>query len=105
MMAWQRVCTRDDLWTGELRGVSAGGLAVLLLDVDGEVHAYEDRCAHQQVKLSDGRLEGCELVCWAHGWRYDARTGRGVNPLGAQLRRVAVRVEGDGILVDPAVLP
>jgi toluene monooxygenase system ferredoxin subunit len=86
-------------------GLVVDGLPVVLIDVDGEVHAWEDRCAHQRVKLSEGKLDGCELECAAHGWRYDVRTGRGVNPIGAQLRRVAVRVQDGGVLVDVAVLP
>jgi toluene monooxygenase system ferredoxin subunit len=106
-MAYCRVLGRDELWAGEMRGVVVDGLPVVVIaDAGGELHAFEDRCAHQRVKLSDGRLDGCELTCWAHGWRYDVRTGRGVNPTGAILRRIAVRIDGDGgVLVDVTVLP
>jgi hypothetical protein len=38
---------------------------------DGRVHALEDRCAHRQIKLSHGSVEGCHLVCLYHGWTYD----------------------------------
>jgi phenylpropionate dioxygenase-like ring-hydroxylating dioxygenase large terminal subunit len=38
---------------------------------DGAVHAIENRCAHRQVKLSRGEVQGCTLVCLYHGWTYD----------------------------------
>lgn len=37
---------------------------------DGQVHALENRCAHRQVKLSLGNVEGCNLTCCYHGWSY-----------------------------------
>ena len=37
----------------------------------GEFHAVENRCAHRQLKLSLGQVEGCRLVCGYHGWEYD----------------------------------
>src|ERR1700733_6647432 len=37
----------------------------------GEVVALEDRCAHRLYPLSDGRVDGDELVCGYHGLRYD----------------------------------
>ena len=35
------------------------------------VFALEDRCAHRQVPLSDGAVEGCAVRCGYHGWAYD----------------------------------
>lgn len=38
---------------------------------DGSFHAVENRCAHRQIKLSLGSVDGCNLVCAYHGWKYD----------------------------------
>jgi toluene monooxygenase system ferredoxin subunit len=91
---------RDDLWIGEMVGLDVGGRPVLLVNVDGVVCAYEDRCRHRSLPLSLGKLAGGRLVCAAHGWEYDACTGDGLNPAGVTLRRYPVRLEGDDILVD-----
>ena len=37
---------------------------------DGTFQAVEDRCAHRQLKLSLGDVQGCRLVCAYHGWEY-----------------------------------
>jgi phenylpropionate dioxygenase-like ring-hydroxylating dioxygenase large terminal subunit len=42
---------------------------------DGALRALENRCAHRQLKLSLGDVDGCRLTCAYHGWSYD-ETGR-----------------------------
>ena len=101
-MSFVKATTLDDLWIGEKLGVVVGGRPVLLVNVEGTVCAYEDRCRHKGVALSLGRLEGHVLSCSVHGWLYDARTGIGINPESATLPRFPVRIEGNDVLVDVA---
>ena len=45
--------------------------------IDGVLQLSEARCPHQFVHLaSSGTVDGCELVCTAHFWRF-AATGEG----------------------------
>lgn len=37
---------------------------------DGQLRALENRCAHRQLKLSLGEVDGCNLICSYHGWSY-----------------------------------
>ena len=65
-------------WSGELRRGRtlavrfAGEPIVLVRPKQGEVFALADRCAHRQVPLSKGLVEGCAVRCGYHGWAYDA---------------------------------
>jgi toluene monooxygenase system ferredoxin subunit len=99
-MAFRRAAHLDDVWSGEKAGVLVDGRRVLLVNVEGVLKAYLDRCAHQGVRLSEGKLDGCMLVCAAHGWQYDARTGAGINPRAARLAPLPLRIEGGEIFVD-----
>jgi len=99
-MTFARAASIDDVWSGEKLGVDVCGTRVLLINVDGSLHAYVDRCVHQSLPLSDGRLEGNVLTCAAHEWKYDACTGRGINPAGIALRRLPFKVEDGAIYVD-----
>src|SRR5688572_12170614 len=38
---------------------------------DGVLRCVENRCAHRNLKLSLGTVEGCTLRCAYHGWAYD----------------------------------
>lgn len=101
-MAFQKAATLDDLWSGEMRGLVMHGRKVLLVNLDGTIYAYEDKCAHLGVALSNGHLCGAHLTCRAHRWEYDLCTGRGRNPATARLRTFAVKVVHGDILVDVA---
>jgi toluene monooxygenase system ferredoxin subunit len=104
-MSLRRAACLEDVWSGEKIGVVIDGVKVLLVNVEGVLHAYEDRCAHQAVPLSEGRLDGRVLTCSAHEWQYDVCTGLGINPQGVALCRLPLEVRGEDVLVDtsPAI--
>jgi toluene monooxygenase system ferredoxin subunit len=95
-----RVCALADLWSGEMRGIDVHGRKILLVNVGGTVNAFPDRCLHQAMPLSAGKLSGCVLTCAAHEWQYDARTGAGINPEGVALRRYPLEIRDGEIWID-----
>lgn len=99
---WQRVTSAADLWIGEMRATSVEGRPLLLVNVEGRVVAFEDRCAHQGVPLSRGRLAAGVLTCMAHEWQYDAATGQGLNPCGVSLKTFPVEVRDGEIWIEVA---
>jgi nitrite reductase/ring-hydroxylating ferredoxin subunit len=46
---------------------------VLVRSDDRQISALEDRCPHQGVPLSHGRMGPHGLMCRYHGWSFDAR--------------------------------
>ena len=48
-----------------------GKQLVVWKDSAGDCHVFADRCPHRLVALSEGRIEGDELMCAYHGWRFD----------------------------------
>lgn len=91
-MTFRPALRAEELWIGEMAGVKVDGRPVLLVNIEGTVCAYEDRCLHRALPLSQGKLAGNRLVCAAHEWTYDAATGCGINPAGVALRRYDVRI-------------
>jgi toluene monooxygenase system ferredoxin subunit len=48
-----------------------------------------------------GDFDGNVVTCINHRWRFDALTGRGISPPSCRLARYALKVEEDGVYVDP----
>ncbi len=48
---------------------------VLLLRRNEEIFAIHDRCSHRGCSLTDGEIEGTDVVCACHGSRFDLRDG------------------------------
>ena len=76
MAEWVRVAAVADCPQGQLRAAAAGSQQVGLANVDGDIYALEERCSHEEYPLSDGDLEGADLVCMYHGARFDVCTGK-----------------------------
>ncbi|MEX5636749.1 Rieske 2Fe-2S domain-containing protein [Parafrankia sp. FMc2] len=53
-------------------GVRLLGEHWVLARLDGRLTAFADRCPHRLAPLSAGRVDGGELVCGYHGWRFAA---------------------------------
>ncbi len=68
---------------------------LLLFDVDGELHAIDDRCPHAGASLFSGRLDGRWLQCPAHGLRFDLATGCPAGIKGFGLQRYEIEWHAD----------
>ena len=92
-----------DLNLGEMKMVEADGEAILLANVNGEIHAVSDICSHAGASLSDGLLEGQEIECPLHGNRYNVITGAYLDGPGPEdIPRYTVQIDGEIIFVGPA---
>ncbi len=80
------VAKRSQIAPGTTRKVEAGGVAILLCNVDGSVYAIEDVCTHDGGELDQGELDGCRIMCPRHGAFFERQNGRGVDPAGRDPR-------------------
>jgi nitrite reductase/ring-hydroxylating ferredoxin subunit len=79
--------------------VSSGDREIVVLRVDGRLHAFDNACPHQGNPLVDGEVLGDVLECAYHGWRFDLATGACL--VGDQAaRRYPVEVVGDELRID-----
>jgi toluene monooxygenase system ferredoxin subunit len=99
-MSFRKVATLDELWDGEMKTIEIEGQVVLLVNVDGGIHAYADSCPHLRTRLSQGSLRRNVLTCSIHRWEFDASTGQGINPKSACLECFPVKVENGDIFID-----
>jgi nitrite reductase (NADH) small subunit len=98
-VAWIDVMDSDDLWIGEMVGVESVLGPLLMINIDGAVYVYDNRCPHQSGRLSDGEFANGVIVCPNHRWEFCALSGRGINPTGQQLNPHRVRIVGGRIMV------
>jgi len=79
----------------------ARGWSVVVVQIDDEVHALENRCSHATAALDSGVLQGCELICPLHGARFDVRDGSCVGPPATRpVRSFPARLNGNDVEVE-----
>ena len=66
--------------------------------VDGAVFAIANVCSHAFARLSDGHVEGYEIVCPLHGGSFDVRTGEArQEPCEVAINVFETRIDGDEV--------
>ena len=90
---YRRACAVAEVPGGAMKAVDIDGHPVLILNVEGDVHAVADRCGDGPLPLRFGTLRGAELCCSWHGCRYDVRTGHRLDGGAERLAVLPVRIE------------
>ena len=75
-----KVAAVSEVSPGDMKVVDVGDDQILLVNVDGEVHACDDICSHAYASLSEGDLDGAEVQCPLHGAIFNVRTGKVLTP-------------------------
>lgn len=97
---WVTVARAGFLEPGELMYVEVDDEPVCLINLDGELHAINDYCTHEDASLSDGTIDGDEIECPMHGGAFFIRTGEpAAFPVVVAVEKYAVRVVGGEVQV------
>ena len=98
MAEWVEVARVVDFPPGTVRTVEVEGTQIAVFNLNGQYYAIEDVCSHQAETLSDGAVEGGEIVCPRHGARFSIVTGAALSPPAYEpVASFPVRVD-DGIV-------
>jgi nitrite reductase/ring-hydroxylating ferredoxin subunit len=77
-----------------------GERPIALYRLDDVLYAIDDVCTHEFALLSQGFIDGAAIECPLHQAKFDIATGKCLTPPATvDLKRYAVRVEGDEIYV------
>ena len=58
-----------------LKEVSLNGVELVLTNVKGKLYCFENRCPHEEVKLSLGCVKNEKIKCALHGYSFNLATG------------------------------
>jgi nitrite reductase/ring-hydroxylating ferredoxin subunit len=86
------VCPAAELMPGQRKIVVVDGVEIAMVNVDGQLYAFRNRCPHQGVEMVYGAVSGAMLPsdpgefiygcdnqiirCPLHGWEFELETGK-----------------------------
>ncbi len=80
--------------------VQVDGTDILLVNLEGRIHAVQGICSHQYFELDKGFLTEDSITCALHLSRFDLVTGEALDPPAElPLAVYPVTVEADGAIV------
>jgi len=100
-MAWINAGDVSQFPDQMLKKVEVDGWDVVVCRKGDEWFAFEDVCSHMDVPLSRGAIENYDLICRAHGARFDLRTGKVLClPATAPIEPISCRIESGQLQLD-----
>ena len=103
---YKKVCKVSDLYESRGTRFLINDVDIAIFKINGEVFAVSNTCPHQHTSvIYDGFVEDGCVVCPAHGWMFNLKTGK--QPTGARgLDSYPVKIIDDEVfaLVKPKEL-
>jgi 3-phenylpropionate/trans-cinnamate dioxygenase ferredoxin subunit len=104
----QRVdlCAVDDVPPGTMKLCEVGDDLVLVVNLNGELHATQGICSHEYFELDKGFLTGDSITCALHLSRFRLEDGEPLDPPAElPLAVYPVIVEGGRVLIEVPPAP
>jgi len=96
-----KACDVSDVQAGTMFPVDVAGKRLMIVNVDGTLHAVDRICTHETADLSLGFLTGSEVTCPLHLSRFDVRSGAVQNPPAVvPLGTYKLKVESTSVYVE-----
>ena len=76
------------------------GLDLVVVKFDEDISVLYGRCLHRGALMSDGYVDGHNLICGVHGWDYRVDSGVSEYNNKEVLHKFSTKIEGDDLFVD-----
>ena len=83
-----------------LNEVSVNGVELVLTNVRGKLYCFENRCPHEEAKLSLGCIKNKKIQCALHGYSFNLETGWSSEKDLERLKIYQVKREKAGIFIE-----
>ncbi|MGI9206299.1 MAG: glutamate synthase-related protein [Woeseiaceae bacterium] len=90
----------DELADREPQHALVGDVDLVIVRYDESVSVLYGRCAHRGALMSDGHVDGPNLICGVHGWDYRLDTGVSEYNHSETLTKFSSWIEKGAVLID-----
>lgn len=84
----------------EIKAVEVEELELLIGNIDGVLFCTDNRCPHEDAKLTLGCIENGRLKCSLHGYNFDIKSGKSNDDDVCSLRIYPIKQKDNAIYID-----
>ncbi len=101
MATFIEICPVGDIEPGSIRSHEMPDRPPLAIyNIDGKIYCTDDLCTHGNALLSDGDIDGMDIICPFHDGSFDIATGKATSaPCLIALKTYAVEIVDGKIMV------
>ncbi|MFY9268768.1 MAG: non-heme iron oxygenase ferredoxin subunit [Candidatus Manganitrophaceae bacterium] len=98
-MSFILVAKASEITPGSAKLIEINRLEIALFRLGDEFYATSNLCLHQAGPLVEGRIDGEEVICPWHHWRFNIKDGVSSLSPKLKLKTYLVKREGDDVLI------
>ena len=102
---FQTVCEVGAIPEGEGRAYPVSGTIVAVFRRNDLYYAINDSCPHMGASLASGHLDGTEVLCPWHAWKFCVKDGTWLDNPRSKIKTQTYEVRVDGNRVQVKVIP
>lgn len=99
-MSFISVAKVGEIPPGSAKLIEINNLEIALFRLGDEFYATSNLCLHQAGPLAEGRIDGEQVICPWHHWRFNIKDGTSPLSPKLKLKTYPVKREEDQILID-----
>jgi len=100
-MPFTKAATVQEIPAGKGKQVTLSGKVIALFNTNGGFYAIDDTCPHRGAPLSEGEVQGTEVICPWHNACFDLTTGAHLTPPAPHgVACYKMQVVGDEVQID-----
>lgn len=80
--------------------IQVGDKALFVADFDGQLYCAENRCPHEDIKLTLGCLKAGRVQCSLHGYSFDLQTGQSNDVDIEPMQTYPIKIEDNCIFIE-----
>jgi len=101
MGKYVRIAEKQEIPKNKMQVFKVEDHEILVVNVEGDFYAFENRCPHMGYSLYLGSLEGKVLTCGFHYAKFDVNTGKSLGQVTHEpLMAFKVKIQNSSILVE-----
>ena len=95
-----RIAETHEIPKNKMRVFKIENYEILVVNVEGEFYAFENRCPHMGYPLYLGRLEGKVLTCGFHYAKFDVTSGKSLGAVTDKpLKKFKIKIQNSLVQV------
>lgn len=96
----KKIAHLADIPVGGSKLVMVDDTPIALFNINGEVHAWDNRCPHRGASLADGHISDSIIQCKFHLWEFDVKTACAVANSELKVKTFPVTVENGNVYIN-----
>jgi len=101
MGEYVKMADTHEITKNKMKVFKVKDLEILVVNVEGELYAFENQCPHMGYPLYFGRLEGKVLTCGFHYAEFDVTTGKSLGSVTDKpLKKFKIKIQNSLVQVE-----